>query len=268
MAMKKHLVNGIELATVDQGQGMPLLLVHGFPLDHTIWNAQVDDLSQDFRVIAPDLRGFGASDVTEGKVTMDEMADDLAALLDRLGVREPVVFCGLSMGGYVAWQFRRRHPSRLGALVLCDTRAAADTPEAAAARLTTAEAVLAESPGPLVETMVPKLLAKTTLRQRPQLVESLRNMMLSADRRAIAAVARGMAERPDATGMLSAIDCPTLVVVGRHDAISTVDEMRSIAEAIPSARLVEIAEAGHLSPLENPPAFNAAIREFLAGLGD
>lgn len=265
--MKRLVANEIELETVDQGRGRPLVFVHGFPLDHTIWNAQVDELSGRYRVIAPDLRGFGASGVTEGTVTMDTMADDLAALLDSLGVEEPVVLCGLSMGGYVAWQFRRRHASRLGALVLCDTRAGADSPEAAAGRLATADAVIAEGPAALVEGMVPKLLAEATLRGRPQLVESVRKMMLATDPRGIAAAARGMAERPDSTELLAKIDFPTLVIVGRHDALSTVDQMRSMAEAIPGARLVEIAEAGHLSPLENPAAVNAALGEFLAGLG-
>jgi len=264
--MKIQTVNGVRLATVDRGRGTPLLLVHGFPLDHTMWSAQIDALAERCRVIAPDLRGFGRSEVTEGKVSMEQFADDLAALVGALGVDEPVVFCGLSMGGYVAWPFWRRHASRLKALVLCDTRSAADTPEAAADRLAMAERVLAEGPAPLVEAMVPKLFAEATVRARPELIESVRRVMLSTDPEGIAAAARGMAERADAPSMLREIDCPALVLVGRHDVISTVDQMQAIADAIPGARLVEIADAGHMSPMENPFAVNGAMGELLDGV--
>ncbi|HEY2411185.1 MAG TPA: alpha/beta fold hydrolase, partial [Pirellulaceae bacterium] len=116
-------VNGIKLNVVERGTGVPLLLAHGFPLDHSMWSGQLDGLSDRCRVIAPDLRGFGASDVVPGVATMQQMADDLAGVLDALAIREPVIFCGLSMGGYVAWQFALRHRTRLAKLILCDTRA-------------------------------------------------------------------------------------------------------------------------------------------------
>jgi pimeloyl-ACP methyl ester carboxylesterase len=267
--MNKLDVNGIEMAAVDRGRGTPLLLVHGFPLDHSMWNVQVESLGERCRVIAPDLRGFGQSGVSEGKVTMAQFADDLAALLDALAIDEPVVFCGLSMGGYVAWEFLRRHRARVKALILCDTRAAADSPEAAAGRLKTADEVSTEGPAAvasLADGMLPRLLAEQTLRDRPELVESLGRVMRSTDPRAVAAALRGMAERRDATAMLSEIDCPTLVIVGRHDAISGVAEMALIAESIRGARLVEISAAGHMSPLENPAEVNAAIGEFLAAM--
>jgi len=264
--MKTLAVNGIRLAYVDEGSGPPVVLVHGFPLDHAMWDAQVDVLKGQCRVIVPDLRGFGQSDVTEGAVTMEQFADDVAGLLDALGVREPVVLAGLSMGGYVAFQFFRRHRGRLRALVLCDTRAPADTPQAASARRETAEKVLREGPGSLVENMPAKLFAPATLRDRPEVAESLRRVIASTDPRGIAAASLGMAQRPDVTAMLPEIDCPTLVVVGREDAISPPEEMRQIAAAIPGARLVEVPEAGHMSPMENPAAVNAALREFLASL--
>jgi 3-oxoadipate enol-lactonase len=261
--MKTLNVNGIEWAVVDSGSGPPVLLVHGFPLDHTMWNRQVEAFSAEYRVIAPDLRGFGQSGVTEGKVTMEEFADDLAALLEGLGIEEPVVFCGLSMGGYVAWQFWRKYPDRVRALILCDTRAAADAPEAAAARLEMADRVLAEGPEPLVDAMIPKLFAETTYANDPNVVESLRRVMLSTDPRAIAAAARGMAERVDATSMLGRIGCPTLIVVGEFDALSTPDEMRSMADAMSGARFAPIAGAGHMSPMENAESFNAVVLGFL-----
>ena len=264
--MKALSVRGTELWCVDRGGGLPLLLVHGFPLDHTMWAGQIEGLSAKCRVIAPDLRGFGRSRRKgDDKVTMADFADDLAALLDALKISEPVVLCGLSMGGYIAFQFWRRHAARLRGLILCDTRAAADPPEAAAARAAMADRVLREGPAPLVETMLPRVLGETTRRQRPDLVENVRRVMLAADPRAIAAATRGMAERPDMTASLPQIGCPTLVVVGGEDVVSPPAEMRGIAEAIPAARFVEIPAAGHLSPLEKPAAVNAAI-EFLAAL--
>jgi len=265
-AMKTLDVNGVELATVDSGAGAPVVLVHGFPLDHAMWDAQLEALSRAYRVIAPDLRGFGRSGVTEGKVTMEQFADDLAALLDRLGIEEPVVLCGLSMGGYVAWQFWRKYAPRLRALVLCDTRAVADAPEAARGRLETADRVLREGPAPLADAMLPKLLPESSRKRNPHVADSLRRVILATDPRGIAAAARGMADRPDVTGLLGQIRCPTLVLVGRLDRFSTPDEMRAIADAIPGARFVPIAEAGHMSPMENPDAVNAAMLRFLAEL--
>jgi len=264
--MKTQTVNGMELAVADEGSGPPLVLVHGFPLDHGMWSAQVAALSGQYRVIAPDLRGFGRSGVTVGKVTMEQFADDLAALLEALEVDRPVVFGGLSMGGYIGWAFWRKHRRRVRALILCDTRAAADTPEAAAGRLETADRVLREGAGALVETMIPKLVAPATFRAHPDVVESLRRVMRSTDPEGIAAAGRGMAQRPDATSMLPRIDCPCLVLVGRHDALTTPDQMRTMAEAIPGARFVEIPDAGHVAPVENPAAVGAAMTEFLGGL--
>ncbi len=263
----KHIpITDIELAVVEQGRGIPLLLVHGFPLDHTMWTGQIEGLGDLCRVIAPDLRGFGKSSATQGKVTMAQMADDLAALLDGLKIDQPVVFCGLSMGGYVAWEFFRRHRNRLRALLLCDTRAACDTPEVAQGRRATAAKVLAEGPQVVADSMMPKLFGKATLAGKPELAMATRKVMLGTSPQGIAAAALGMAERFDATSLLPHIDCPSLVVVGQEDAISTVKEMQGIARAIPNARLVEIAGAGHMSPLEAPEAVNTAIRGFLETL--
>lgn len=261
--MKTEIVNGVRLAFVDRGSGTPVVLVHGFPLDHSMWNAQIDALARDYRVIAVDLRGFGQSEAGDETVTIQQYADDTAGLLDALSIEDQVVFAGLSMGGYVGWQFWRKYPSRVKGLILCDTRAVADTPEMAAGRLEMADRVLAEGPEPLVETMLPKLFGQPTVQNRPEVVESLRGVMLSTDRRAIAAAARGMAQRPDVTTMLGRIDCPSLVIVGRLDAISTPEEMRSIADAIPPARYVEIADSGHMTTMEKPAEVNAAMLDFL-----
>ena len=264
--MNTKLVNGIGLAFVDRGTGPAVLLVHGLPLDHSMWNEQIDVLSAGYRVIAPDLRGFGRSGVTDGTITMEQLADDLAGLLDALQLHEPIVFCGLSMGGYVAFQFQRKYGARLRGLILCDTRAAADTPEKAAARRKMAERVLREGPEPLVDGMAPLLFASETVENRPEMVESLLSVMLGTDRRTIAAVSLGMADRPDVTPKLHAIECPTLVIAGRFDAISPSDEMQGIAAAIPGARFAEIPTAGHMSPMEDPAEVNAVILKFLGEL--
>jgi pimeloyl-ACP methyl ester carboxylesterase len=253
----------IHLNVTEQGQGTPLVLVHGYPLDHSMWRGQLAGLSDACRVIAPDLRGFGASDVTPGTATMEQMADDIAALLNALDVREPVVFCGLSMGGYVAWQFASRHAGRLAKLILCDTRAVADSAEAAAGRHKTAEKVLSAGAGIAAEGIIPKLFAADTYEEQPQLVEATRQVILRTNPEGIAAALRGMAVRQDFSPRLAQIDVPALVICGEHDAISPPDEMRKFAGVMPHATYVEISGAGHMSPLERPEPVNSAIREFL-----
>jgi 3-oxoadipate enol-lactonase len=257
-------IGDISLNVLDQGKGTPLLLVHGFPLDHTMWRQQIETLAGVCRVIAPDLRGFGKSGISSGTAGMDRMADDLADMLAVLKIEAPVVFCGLSMGGYVAWQFALRHRARLARLILCDTRAIADTPEAAAGRLKTAERVLAEGSAVVAEAMLGKLFAPATVAGQPELVEETRQVMLRTSPSGIAAALRGMAERPDVSGRLAEFDLPALVICGEHDGISPPAEMRQIAERLPQARFCEIKDAGHMAPLEQPAAVNAAIREFLA----
>ena len=249
---------------LDAGRGPPVLLVHGFPLSHAMWAAQVKALGPRHRVIAPDLRGFGGSVVTDGTVTMERMADDLAALLDALGVREPVAYVGFSMGGYVGWPFLARHRGRVRALVACDTKASADTPEAAAGRRAMAERVLAEGPGVAADAMLPKLLAPGRAERDPSLAGTLRGMMLRTDPRGIAAAQRGMALRPDLRPTLGAIDVPTLVLVGEQDGLSTPAEMRALADAVPGATYREVPGAGHTAPMEAPEAVSAALAAFLA----
>jgi len=253
----------VELRVSQCGSGMPILLVHGFPLEHSMWNAQIEHLSERWQTIAPDLRGFGGSQCTPGVTTMEQMADDLNALLDALQVSEPIVFCGLSMGGYVAFQFLRKYRSRLRALVLCDTRAAADSAEAAEGRLKLADRVLETGTEQVAEAMLPKLFAAETLQKHPSIVAFERQKILATSPEGVAAALRGMAQRLDFTSTLGEIDLPTLVIVGEHDAITSVDEMRSVSQAIPNAEFVVIPHAGHMTPLENPTAFNEAIEQFL-----
>lgn len=246
-----------------QGSGSPILFVHGFPLDGRMWDAQVERFSQDFQTIVPDLRGFGKSgSVAPGEVLgMDRYADDLNELLDRLGVTEKICFCGLSMGGYVTWQFWKKYRDRLNSLVLCDTRAVADSDEAKENREKTAKMVEERGNDPLAEAMSPKLFAPQT---PSDVLSQVGEMIREASVGGVAAASRGMATRPDVSDWLGEIDLPCLLVVGEHDAISSPAEMKEIAESISGSRFVEIPDAGHMSPMENPKAFNAALADFLS----
>ncbi|HEV3344104.1 MAG TPA: alpha/beta fold hydrolase [Pirellulales bacterium] len=264
--MKQIFARELEFGVVDQGEGSPLVFVHGFPLNHSMWNAQIPVFASRQRVIAPDLRGFGASVDTEGTVSMEDFADDLAAILDDLHVHQPVVLCGLSMGGYIAFHFVRKYRQRLRGLVLCDTRASADVPEVVENRLRIAKLVIESGTQPVAEAMLPKAFSPKTFADRPEVVEAVRGMMISSDPTGVAAASRGMAVRPDMTPLLATIDLPTLVVVGADDGLTPVEEMRRMASAIPAAQFKIIPEAGHLSPLENPPVFNATLASFLDAL--
>lgn len=267
--MKTITTGGIRLAVQDVGSGPVLLLVHGFPLDHSMWRGQAAAFSATHRVIAPDLRGFGASrraQRSEQADSIEQFADDLNALLDALHVEKPVVFCGLSMGGYIAWQFFRKYRERVGALILCDTRSGVDTPEGIDVRKKMAAHVLVHGSQSVADAMLPKLLCDETLCTQPKIAESLRSTIVAADPAAIAAGQLAMAGRPDSTPLLPKIDVPTLLIVGQHDAITTVDMMQDDAAAIAGAKLAVIPSAGHMAPLERPTAVNEEIRRFLKSL--
>jgi len=257
---------GVEMALADQGTGRPVVLIHGFPMDHSIWVQQVQSLAPHYRVITPDLRGSGRSSVSPGKVTVEQWADDLAAMLDALKITEPIVLGGLSMGGYVAFRFFQAHRARLAGLILCDTKAAADTPQAAAGRLETAARLEREGGQFLADTMPPRLLAPATWDGKPKVVDCLRRIILAGDPVGYAATLRGLAERPDFTPLLPRIDCPALLIVGRQDAVSPVAEMNAMARAIPGAQIVEIDDAGHVTPLEAPREVSRAMEQFLSEL--
>ncbi|WP_337173455.1 alpha/beta fold hydrolase [Paludisphaera sp.] len=254
----------MRLAFSDVGSGPVVVLLHGFPLNRAMWDAQIRALAPNHRVIAPDLPGHGESPAPDGVYTMDEMADAVVATLDELGVEGPVVVGGLSMGGYVALSMALNHQSRVGALVLADTRAAADTPAAAAKREETAQAVLRSGDvGPVVEGMLPRLFSQATFRERPGLVPPLKAAMEGTPPPGVVGALRGMACRPDRRERLKEISCPVLVAVGEDDAISPRDEMKAIADALGECRFVVVPAAGHLAPYENPDAFNSALLDFL-----
>jgi 3-oxoadipate enol-lactonase len=261
------------LAYHELGSGPPLVLLHGFPLDGTMWADVAEILSQQWRVIVPDLRGFGqspwpaeqapqsADDVTGGKVTwtVTAMAVDVEGLLTALQIKEPIVLAGLSMGGYIALQFALQYPARLRGLILADTRATADNDEARAGRRKTAERVFADGPAFVAESMIPKLFAADTIARSPALIAQYNELITKTNPRTIAAAALAMGARPDVTHVLEQIHVPTLCIAGSEDAISPAKEMFGWSAELPRGRFVEIPAAGHMSPVEQPDSFAAAV---------
>jgi pimeloyl-ACP methyl ester carboxylesterase len=255
----KRRVGAIELGYDVDGSGAALVLVHAFPLDRRMWSETARALAASRRVIALDLRGFGESSLGTEAITIETYADDVARLLDALGV-PMAALCGLSLGGYVALAFAARHPARLARLVLADTRAGADSPDGKRGRDDGIARVRALGAAAFVEPMPARLLS-------PRAGEALRDRVraLGAAQApdAIAAALVAMRDRPDRTGELAAIDCPTLIMVGHDDALTPPAEAHAMAAHIRGARVVELDAAGHLSNLEAPDAFAAALASFL-----
>ena len=261
-------VRGTEVAYDDVGGGEAVVLLHGFPFDRSMWREQARALSGVCRVVAPDLRGQGETPLGGATLTMGEMAEDVAALLDGLGV-ERVVLGGLSMGGYVAFEFYRRFPRRVRALVLADTRPQADTDEARRTREETARRALSEGMAPIADSMLPKLLSENTREGEPDVVERVRAMILGTGPEGAAAALRAMAVRRDQTDLLALIDLidvPTLILVGGEDPVTPPSDAEAMAEKIKGARLVRIEGAAHLSNVERPEEFDRALTEFVGGL--
>lgn len=255
-------VDDIQLAYTDAGLGLPVVLLHGYPFNRTLWNEQVSALSNSYRAITPDLRGLGESDASAGAATMNRMAQDVAALLDHLEISRAVIG-GLSMGGYVALAFYKQFPSRVRALVLADTRAQADTEEGKQTRHQQAEKALAEGMAGIADSMLPKLLTPDTVSKRPEVVKRVRDMMLKTKPEGAAGALLGMAERDDQTRLLSQISCPALILVGREDPITPVQDSEKMHREIAGSRLVVIENAAHVSNVERTEQFNDELTRFL-----
>lgn len=264
--MKKIQLGDLTMNVVDEGEGKPILFVHGFPLDHRMWREQRKSFAADYRVIIPDLRGFGESDVTSGTITMAQFADDLNNLLNALKVVEPVVYCGLSMGGYIAWEFAKRYRERLAGLIVCDSKAASDSDDTRQTRFNSAKELRENGADNVVFAMMPKMFGMTTRDRNPELVEEFRQIMLKANAEGMAAGQLGMADRIDGRSLLTELNIPALLLCGEEDIISPVLEMQEMAASMPQAEFVGIPEAGHLAPLEQPVEVNNAIRKFIEKL--
>ena len=256
----------MQLYARDVGQGTPLVLLHAFPLSSAMWLAQREHLASRFRIVTPDLRGFGGSVLGAAEPSVDVMADDVAALLKARNISRAVIG-GVSMGGYVAMALCRRHPDRVRGLVLADTKASADTEAAREKRLRMAERLTAENrTDVLVEETLPGLLGPTTMRQRALVYGRVRGLVQSTPPKAAAWAQRAMAARPDSTDTLRGVKVPALVIVGSEDRLATEDDARTMAEALPNAELTVIPRAGHLTPIEQPDLFDQAVAEFVTAV--
>jgi pimeloyl-ACP methyl ester carboxylesterase len=245
-----------------RGSGPPVVLLHPFPCHHGFWNPIAAALDSRYRLILLDLRGHGDSDVGDGPAFMPKHANDIARVLDAEGVGK-AAFVGCSIGGYILFEFWRRFRSRVSSLVLCDTRPLADTSEARANRLQSAASVVEQGTEPYLETMIPKLMGRTTLSARPDLVDGARAMMRKMSPQDINLVLRGMAERPDSVADLKTIDVPTLIVIGEEDVLSTVADGDLMRQNIAGSQLKVIPKAGHYAPWEQPESAGKVLRQFL-----
>jgi 3-oxoadipate enol-lactonase len=261
----KVTINHINIDYRDQGSGEPVIFIHAFPLNQTMWDEQLAALRHHCRAITLDLRGFGGSDVPDGPSEMEQMAVDVRSLMSSLDI-ERATLVGLSMGGYVALAFYREYPDAVRALVLADTRASADTHAARERRLQSAEKAEREGAAAIADDMVPLLLGKTTQEARPDISARVRAMIEGNLPQGIAAAQRGMAARRDSTYILPAINFPTLILVGSEDQLTPVAEAESMRDGIRGARLQVIEGAGHLSNIERPHEFNKALIAFLESL--
>ncbi len=243
-----------------------LLLVHGFPLDAGLWRHLLEESPAGWRAIAPDLRGFGGSGLgLAERHSMRRFARDLLALLDHVGAEHAVV-CGLSMGGYVALALQELAPQRVRALVLSDTRATADDEEGRRRRALVASRARAEGVAGIADEMAPRLLAASTLADRPETVREVVQMMRRSSPEGVARASLGMAERDDHSGRLPGVACPVLVIVGDQDPVTPPEEARVLAGGFPAGGLSVVGPSGHLPPLESPEEFRRAVVRFLDAL--
>jgi len=258
--VKAQLPSDLTVEYTDAGRGAPLVLVHAFPLSRAMWRPQIEGLQANWRIFAPDLRGFGGTSDFAGPPSIDQMADDLAALLDHIELHEPVVLGGLSMGGYVALAFAQKYPARLRALILADTKAEADDATGKANRDMMIAFAESHTAREVIDLVMPKMATS------PAAVEQVRALASTQSTAGIANAVRAMRDRPDASDVLPQIKVPTLVLVGSDDQLTPLPVAQSLAGRIEGSRLEVIPGAGHLSNMEQPAVFNDALRRFLAGL--
>jgi 3-oxoadipate enol-lactonase len=255
-------INKMNFDYRDEGAGIPVIFIHAFPLNQSMWDEQSAALKNHCRVITVDLRGFGQSRVDAGSCSLDQMASDVRGLMAALDI-DRAALAGLSMGGYVSLAFYRNYPEAVSGLVLADTRATKDTAEARERRLKSAEKAEREGARAVADDMIPLLLGRSTAEGRPDIVGRVRAMIEANSPEAIAAAQRGMAERQDSTAILAGINFPTLILVGAEDTLTPVAEAEAMRTRIPGARMRVIEGAGHLSNLEQPAQFNSIMREFV-----
>ena len=258
-------LNNITIGYSDQGTGLPIVFLHAFPLNRTMWTTQGNALSSQFRIVTIDLRGHGESDAPLWRYTLEQSADDVRALLDYLAIRQ-ALFVGLSMGGYILFAFYRKYTARVKGLILADTKAQADTEEGKNGRFQLAQIAYKKGPSAVADVMIPKLLSLATIQTRPDLVQQVRAMIESNQISGIAGDLMAMADRPDSVPLLSRITHPTQIIVGELDQATPLSDAKLMAEQIPHASLAIIPNAAHLANLEQPEAFNQIVSAFAVNL--
>ncbi|PWH16157.1 MAG: alpha/beta hydrolase [Anaerolineae bacterium] len=255
-----------KMAYDEAGSGIPILFIHGYPLNRLMWQPQIEALQTDAHVIAPDLRGHGDSTPIEGVYSMDLLAEDCEKLLDHLNIQQKIVLCGLSMGGYISFAFARKFPERLAGLILTATRAAPDSEEAKLNRQRSMQVAREQGIEPIIESMIAKVLSPFTLKNRPELVQTVRQIMQRTSLQAILGDLQGMMERIDSRPFLKQIAVPTLILHGKDDTLIPIEEAQAMQAAIPNSQLLIVENAAHLPNLEASERFNQAVRHFLKTL--
>ncbi len=254
--------NDAEMFYQTEGKGPDVVLLHPFPSCHEFWTPVQDKLVAKYRLVMPDLRGMGDSPAGEGNATMQKHADDLRRLCDELKVGK-AVFIGCSIGGYILFEFWRRFHERVAGLVLANTRASADNAEGKAARLQAAEQVLQQGPEQYIDSILPKMLSEVTRRNHPEVVEKAKRTMMHSTAQGLAAVQRGMAERPDSTATLSKINVPTLILGGAADVFIPHEELEKMRAGIRNSTLQIVPKAGHCAAFEQPEEVGILLKRFL-----
>ncbi|MBV8050062.1 MAG: alpha/beta fold hydrolase [Acidobacteriaceae bacterium] len=260
-SMKQIRSDDAEIVYEVAGSGPPIVLLHPFPANHQLWYPCVPALQQRYQLILPDLRGHGDSEAGEGPATMAKHAADLARILDAEQVAR-AIFVGVSIGGYILFEFWRKYRLRVSGIVLCNTKAAGETAASRAARLQAAADVLERGTEPFFESMVTKVFAETTRRTRPDLIEGALAMMRKMSPEDVAWVQRGMAERPDSVETLKTVNVPSLIVTGDEDGLTGASEAELMRRNIAGSEMIVVRRAGHYSPWEQPQEVGRLLRQF------
>ncbi len=256
-------MNGWSISYDTAGEGLPLIFIHGFPLSRKVWEPQISGLASYARVILPDLRGHGDSDALPGPYSMDTLAEDCISLMNNLGITQPALVCGLSMGGYVAFAMYRKFADRIAGLILSATRAAGESDEGKAARETAITTAKNNGVNAIADSMLHKMFAPATYASQPDLVHRVQKMMVNTSVNGMVGALEAMRDRPDSTPMLSNIHKPVLILHGEKDQLIPAQKAYELHAAIPGSELVVLENAGHLLNLEKPVEYNQEIRRFL-----
>ncbi len=256
-------INNFNVSYNDIGEGnIPILFLHGFPFDKSTWNAQLEFLKFQHRVIAYDVRGFGKSTDEESHLSINMFADDLIAFMDALKINQAII-CGLSMGGYIALNALKRFPDRFVSVILCDTQCVADTPDAKEKRYKAIEEIKEKGPKKFNDGFINKVFYKETINNKPEIVEGLRKIVFNNTQHIITTGLTALAERDETCTSLNEINIPTLIICGREDEVTGLEQSTYMHENIKNSILCVIDNAGHVSNLEEPNEFNKHLLSFI-----